>query len=132
MNILTFLIGIALACFAIAIMHWCRIAYERGTWAASMVAISAFYIVFSFEHGVGEVEHVTIASLFALLAILGARVNAWLIVAALIGHGVFDAVVHLVFPDPSPEWWGPFCIGVDVVLGLWLAILIIKKRIIVA
>jgi hypothetical protein len=36
-------------------MHWCRIAYERGTWAAAMVAISAFYIVFSFEHGVDEV-----------------------------------------------------------------------------
>ena len=132
MNILAFLIGIALACLAIWVMHWCRVAHERGTWAATMVAISAFYIVFSFEHGMGEAEHVLIASLFALLAILGARFNAWLIVAALIGHGIFDAVVHLIFPDPSPEWWGPFCISVDIVLGLWLATLIIQKRVKVA
>jgi uncharacterized membrane protein HdeD (DUF308 family) len=76
-----------------------------------------------------KLNNIVIALLFSLLAILGARFNTWLIVVALIGHGVFDAFVHLVFPDPSPEWWGPFCISVDIILGLWLAVLLVTKRI---
>ena len=129
MNFVVFFIGVVLGVIAITVMHWCRVAYERGTWAATMVAIAAFYMVFSIEHSLGETQHIVIALLFSLLAILGARFNTWLIVVALIGHGVFDAFVHLVFPDPSPEWWGPFCISVDIILGLWLAVLLVTKRI---
>lgn len=124
-----FFIGVALAVVSILTMHWCRVAYERGTWASAMVAIASFYIVFSIDQSIGEVQTISIALLFAILAILGARFNMWLVVVALIGHGVFDAVVHLIFPDPSPEWWGPFCLSIDIMLGLWLAFLLVQKRI---
>lgn len=128
LGIPAFLIGVIVAVVAIAVMHYCRIAYERGTWAAAMVAISGFYVAFAFEQGAGQVEHTLIAAVFTLLAIVGARFNAWFIVAALLGHGVFDAGAQLVAPDPSPDWWGPFCVGVDIVLELWLLILILGNR----
>ena len=66
---------------------------------------------------------------FSSLALLGLRKSPWLIALALIGHGVFDAVAHWISSDPSPEWWGPFCLGVDVVLGVWLSLLIFQKKI---
>lgn len=94
-----------------------------------MVAIATFYVVFAFDHGIGELHQSLIAVGFALLAVIGARYSAWFIVVALVGHGLFDATVHLVVPDPSPEWWSPFCIIVDIIFGLWLASLILKGRI---
>jgi hypothetical protein len=129
MFILPFLIGIVIALASIPVMHWCRVAYQRGTWAAAMIAISAFYIVFAFERGTGELEHITIASVFSLLALLGARFHTWFIVIALVGHGIFDVFVQFLLSNPSPAWWGPFCIGIDVIWGLWLAFLIAQKRI---
>ena len=56
MNFVVFFIGVVLGVIAITVMHWCRVAYERGTWAATMVAIAAFYMVFSIEHSLGETQ----------------------------------------------------------------------------
>ena len=89
MNLMAFLIGVVFAMTAVWIMQWCRIGHQRGTWAATMVAIAGFYIVFAIERGIGEGQHIVIAAIFTFLALLGARFNTWLIVVALMGHGIF-------------------------------------------
>ena len=120
------LLGSAFAGAGGALMHMTGIAYQRGTWVVTMVAIALFYVVFAVENG-GPVEaalHAAIALAFIAMAILGGRGNPWWIVAALAGHGVFDAGAPLFVADPSPLWWGPFCLGVDLTLAAWLAVLL--------
>ena len=92
-------------------------------------AIALFYVVFAFENASlsTAVTHGLIASVFLAVAIVGARTSMWWVVLALAGHGTFDALAHLFANDPSPEWWGPFCLGVDVVLSGWLAALLITR-----
>ncbi|WP_170831485.1 hypothetical protein [Jannaschia faecimaris] len=39
------------------------------------------------------VIHTLLAAGFAILAIMGARASAWILAAALLGHGIFDISV---------------------------------------
>jgi hypothetical protein len=128
MNIFPLVFGIVLALLSIAVLHLCRIAQERGTWIVSAVAIASFYIVFALEHQNAIIGHSIIAFGFALLALIGARFSPWLIVLSIIGHGSFDLLIDVLMYDPSPIWWGPFCAGVDLTFGFWLAYLISQNR----
>jgi len=68
-----------------------------------------------------------VASGFLLVAVLGFRRNFWLVVAALVGHGVFDFVHHLFIDNPGvPHWWPGFCLAFDGVLGVFLAAHLIR------
>ena len=70
-----------------------------------------------------------IAGVLVLLAVLGFKRNYWLLVAALVGHGVFDFVRHFFIDNPGvPQWWPGFCLASDVVFGAWVAVLIITRR----
>ena len=91
-----------------------------------MVAIASFYIVFAIQGGdtFEIVVHTGLAIGFASLAIIGARVSAWLIAAALLGHGIYDNSVGAVLSNPAPSWWGPFCLAIDLVLALALGVML--------
>lgn len=96
---------------------------QLGTWATTMVAIASFYVVFAVEAGdrFEIIIHTGLAAGFATLAIIGARASSWILAAALPGHGIFDITVGSVLSNPAPPWWGPFCLGIDVVLAVLLA-----------
>lgn len=117
------LAGVGLGGATIALMAIGGVLNQRGTWATTMVAIAFFYVVFAIQTGdtLEIVVHTSIAASFAALAIIGARISSWIIAAALLGHGIFDAFAGAVIANPAPEWWGLFCLGFDVVLALALA-----------
>ncbi len=48
------------------------------------------------------VVEIAVASAFMLFAILGYKRNLWLVVAAIVGHGVFDFGPSFLHPKP----WG--------------------------
>ena len=63
----------------------------------------------------------------ALVAVLGFRKNFWFVVAALIGHGVFDFVHRFFIDNPGvPHWWSGFCLAFDALLGVFLAVRLIR------
>jgi hypothetical protein len=67
------------------------------------------------------------ASIFLLFAVFGFRRNLWFVVAALIGHGIFDFVHHFVIDNPGvPYWWPGFCLAFDAFLGVFLALRLIR------
>ncbi|QFU07213.1 hypothetical protein PARPLA_01268 [Rhodobacteraceae bacterium THAF1] len=117
------LAGIGLGGATVALMAIGRVMNQRGTWATAMVAIASFYVVFAIQSGntLEIVVHTGLAAGFAALAIIGARTSSWLLVAALLGHGIFDVFAGSVIANPAPDWWGPFCLGIDVLLALALA-----------
>jgi hypothetical protein len=69
------------------------------------------------------VVEIAAASGFVLFAILGFKRNLWFVVAAMVGHGVFDFVHHWFIENPGvPHWWPGFCLTFDVLVGAWLAV----------
>lgn len=119
---LPLLVGVGLGGVTVVLMALGGVMNQRGTWATTMVAIASFYVVFAIQTGetLEIVVHTGLAAGFVALAIIGARTSAWLLAAALLAHGIFDVSAGLVIANPAPGWWGPFCLGIDVVLAIAL------------
>jgi hypothetical protein len=67
----------------------------------------------------GSVQTVVIESvvmtLFAAAAVAGFKSSAWIVVVALAGHGVFDAVHGYIVENTGvPAWWPAWCLAYDV------------------
>jgi|TARA_A100001391_G_C4869612_1_gene224912 hypothetical protein len=73
--------------------------------------------------------HIGAASFFIILAVVGARVSLLFAAAGLALHGLFDWAADIMLADPSPDWWGQFCVGVDFVAAAYLAIKLWRKQI---
>jgi hypothetical protein len=62
--------------------------------------------------------------------VIGFKVNLWLVVTSLGGHGVFDALHDLVYTNPGvPDWWPAFCGTFDVTAAAILAWLLLRSKI---
>ncbi|MFO6463436.1 hypothetical protein [uncultured Jannaschia sp.] len=116
--------GTAFAAATIALLRWTGMDRDRATGPLMLVAIALFYPVFAVENGSrAEVAiHAGIALAFLGAAIIGHRRGLALVGIAMMAHGAFDLAAHVLTDGPAPRWWGPFCLGVDVVLGAWLLI----------
>jgi hypothetical protein len=124
------LAGVGLGGVTVALMAIGGVMNQRGTWATIMVAI-AFYVVFAIQtrDTLEIVVHTGLAAGFVALAIIGARTSSWILAAALLGHGIFDVFAGSVISNPAPGWWGPFCLGIDVVLALALAAMLWRGQV---
>ncbi|NBC19700.1 MAG: hypothetical protein GVY06_01415 [Alphaproteobacteria bacterium] len=118
------LAGIGLALAALSGMRLVGLHADRGVHSVVLIAIAVFYVVFAVEHGeAGEIAFQSLLALaFTALALLGYRRSLWWVVAGLALHGVYDIAVHGHGANPAPDWWGPFCLGVDLMLALGLAV----------
>jgi len=102
---------------------------ERAFYSTVMIVIASYYVLFAV---MGASKHtltieIVIACGFLLVAVLGYRRNFWLVVAALIGHGVFDFVHHFFIDNPGvPHWWPGFCLAFDVFFGAFLTVRLIR------
>ena len=95
---------------------------DRATAPILLVSIAVFYPVFASENGSTSdvLVHLAIAGCFVVLAVLGYSRASWIVGIALIVHGVFDVLIVTTRFDVAPDFWAPFCLAVDVVLGGWL------------
>lgn len=101
-----FFVGLGLGSFTVALMAVGGVLRQRGTWATTMVAIASFYVVFAIQTGDTSeiIIHTLLATGFEVLALIGARTSAWILAAALLGHGIFDISVGWVLANPAPGW----------------------------
>jgi hypothetical protein len=101
---------------------------ERGFYPVMMIVIAAYYGLFAImSDGSALAVEVAIMAPFVVAAVIGFRRNLWLVVGALIGHGLMD-LVHPRFIDNAgaPGWWPMFCLSFDVVAGLFLAVRLLR------
>ena len=102
---------------------------ERAFYPTVLIVIASYYVLFA---AMGASRHVltveiVVAGGFLAVAVLGFRTNYWLVVAALVGHGVFDYVHHLFIDNPGvPHWWPGFCLAFDALFGVFLAVRLIR------
>src|SRR5207249_958733 len=102
---------------------------ERAFYPTVLIVIASYYVLFA-AMGASRralIIEIIVASGFLLSAVLGFRKNLGLIVAALIGHGIFDFVHRFFIDNPGvPQWWPGFCLAFDVLLGIFLAVRLIR------
>ena len=102
---------------------------ERAFYPTVMIVIASYYVLLAV---MGASKHtltieIVVACGFLLIAVLGFRTNFWFVVAALVGHGVFDFVHHFFIDNPGvPHWWPGFCLAFDALLGVFLAVRLIR------
>ena len=103
---------------------------DRAFYPTVMIVIALYYVLFAAMSG--SVQTVllesVVMSLFAIAAVVGFKSSAWIVVAALAGHGVFDALHgHVLENSGVPVWWPAFCGAYDLGAAAILAWLIQRR-----
>jgi hypothetical protein len=96
---------------------------DRAFYPTVVIVVALYYVLFAVMSG--SVQTVAlefvVMSLFAIAAVVGFKSSAWIVVAALAGHGVFDAVHgHIIENTGVPSWWPAWCLSYDVGAAAWL------------
>ena len=67
----------------------------------------------------------SVASLFVVVAAAAITGSPWLLVAGLLAHGLKDLWQHRRQFVANTRWWPPFCLVVDVVAAMIIAVEIV-------
>jgi hypothetical protein len=105
---------------------------ERAFYPTVLMVIASYYVLFAVMGASGRTlaAEIVVASGFLLLAVVGFKTTLWIVVAATVGHGVFDFAHHWFIENPGvPHWWPGFCLAFDVSLGAFLAVRLLSHSI---
>ena len=97
---------------------------DRAFYPTVTIVIALYYVLFAAMSGsVQTVLMVSaVMSVFAIAAVAGFKSSAWIVVAALAGHGAFDALRGDVLENSGvPLWWPAFCLAYDLGAAAGLA-----------
>ena len=125
-----YLIGVGLAVAVCAFAMLVGFDRDRVFYPTMVIVVAHYYIFFAVIGSSTRVLVVEslIAGAFLALAVAGFKMNLWLAVAGLAGHGVFDFFHHLIIQNPGvPVWWSGFCLSFDVFAGGFLAMLLTRR-----
>jgi hypothetical protein len=127
-----YVVGISLAlvfCAAAAALGMDR---ERVFYPAVVMAVASYYLAFAVVDGRNGVmlAEVAIAAVFIAGAVAGFKLNPWIAVVALGGHGVMDGLHHhLVHNTGVPQVWPGFCMSFDVTAAAVVAwVMLVRAR----
>jgi len=105
---------------------------DRALYPTIMIVIASYYGLFAVMSGSVQVllfESVPMAA-FLGLSVLGFKRNLWLVVGALLAHGIFDFFHGYVVTNPGvPSWWPMFCLTYDIMAAAYLAWLLKRSRV---
>jgi hypothetical protein len=124
-----YVIGLILAAAVFCLATVIGLARERSFYPTVLIMIASYYVLFAAMEASRRtlVVESLAGGIFLLFAVFGFRRNLWIVVAALIGHGLFDVVHHWLIDNPGvPHWWPGFCLAFDVILGTFLAVRLIR------
>lgn len=119
-----FIIGGTLAAVVSALARAAGFDKDRSFYPTVTIVIASYYVLFAAAGGSlwTLVPEMGFAAGFVCLAVVGHRKSLWLVVAALVLHGVFDFVHDAVISNPGvPAWWPGFCAAYDLGAACWLA-----------
>ena len=119
-----YVVGITLALFFCAAAAKLGLDRERAFYPAVAMAVASYYLAFAVVDGRGGVmlAEVAIAAFFIVLAVAGFKFKPWIAVVALGGHGVMDALHHLLVHNTGvPQAWPGFCMAFDVTAAVLVA-----------
>jgi hypothetical protein len=124
-----YVIGLILAAATIGLATGIGLARERSFYPTVLIVIGSYYVLFAAMAASSRtlVVESVVAGIFLLFAVFGFKRNLWFVAAALIGHGMFDFVHHFFIDNRGvPHWWPGFCLAFDALLGVFLALRLIR------
>ena len=100
---------------------------DRAFYPTVLIVIASYYVLFAAMSE--SVQTVLLESIvmtgFSIAAVVGFKSSAWIVVGALAGHGVFDALHGEVLENSRvPTWWPAFCLAYDLGAAASLAWLV--------
>ena len=125
-----YIVGITLALFFCAAAAGLGMDRERVFYPAVVMAVASYYLAFAVVDGRNGVmlSEVAIAAVFIAGAVAGFKLNPWIAVVALGGHGVMDAFHdHLVHNIGVPQVWPGFCMSFDVTAAVIVALAMLAR-----
>lgn len=118
------LIGGAMALALLPVHLWLDHLRSVELSAVMIAAIGAIYAGFALQRGTLRqmIVELTVASAFFIAALAGLWLTAWIVPAAYVAHGLWDALHHRDHPalTPIPIWYPPFCAVLDWVYAAGL------------
>jgi hypothetical protein len=90
---------------------------DRAFYPTVLIVIASYYVLFAtMSESVSTVLLESIVMIgFSIAAVVGFRSSAWIVVAGLAGHAVFDALHSYVLKNSGvPIWWPAFCLAYDL------------------
>lgn len=104
---------------------------HRAFYPTVLIVIASYYALFAVQGGSTHalIMECAFIAAFMLASVLGFKLNLWLVVAALVAHGVFDFLHGQLISNPGvPTWWPMFCLTYDVVAAAYLATLLRRPK----
>lgn len=104
---------------------------DRAFYPTVLIVVAHYYVLFAVMAGTTHalILESSVMMLFVVVAVAGFKRNLWVVVAALVGHGVFDFFhAGIVTNAGVPEWWPAFCMSYDVGAGGCLAWLLMHSK----
>ncbi len=109
-----------------------RLDRDRAVYPVVTIVIASYYALFAVMGASTQalVHECLLAALFLVTAVAGFKYSLWLVVIALVAHGVFDLTHHAFIANGGvPSWWPAFCLGYDLTAAAYLACLLKSGRI---
>ena len=124
------IVGTTLALAVGVFARWIGLDRDRTFYSTVMMVIAFLYVLFA---AAGDPSALPVEALvgtgFFTLATLGFKKSGWLVVAALVGHGLFDIVhPHVVHNTGVPPWWPQFCSAYDITAGAFLGWMLLRAK----
>lgn len=105
---------------------------DRAFYPTVTIVIASLYALFAV---MGASTHALVleslaGAVFMIVAVAGFRGSLWVVVVALVAHGIFDLAHGRVIANPGvPSWWPAFCLTYDVAAAAYLAWLLRSGRV---
>lgn len=115
-------IGVVLALAVSLLARWVGFDRDRSFYPTILIVIASYYVLFAVMGGSLQalLPEAAVFGGFLLLAIGGYKLSPWIVVLALLGHGLFDGFHP--FDNPGlPAWWPGFCLGYDLTAAGFLS-----------
>jgi hypothetical protein len=112
-----YIIGLVVAVGVAVFGRYVGFDRDRAFYATVVIVVASFYVLFAAISGSlpTVLLESAVMTAFVLAAIAGFKSSAWILVAALAGHGIFDAVHGYVLENSGvPVWWPAFCLAYDL------------------
>lgn len=125
-----YVVGITLALLFCAGAAGLGMDRERVFYPAVVLAVTSYYLAFAVVDGRSEVmlSELAIAALFLVAAVAGFKINQWITLVALAGHGAMDAIHHLLVQNAGvPQVWPGFCMAFDVTAAAVAACILLAR-----
>jgi hypothetical protein len=119
-----YVIGIVLALSVSTLARLVGFDRDRAFYPTVLIVIASYYVLFAvmgLSMQALAIES-SVMTVFVVAAVVGFKLNPWIVVAGLAGHALFDVFHPFVVTNPGvPAWWPSFCVAYDFVAAGCLA-----------